>query len=52
MAVLGHFSFRYLRITRSIVILRGAKRSRRIQTPHGFCDFAQNDTNKGGAVIN
>ncbi len=25
------------------VILRVAKRSRRIQTPHGSCDFAQDD---------
>ena len=41
--VLEHFSFRHLRIARSIVILRGAKRSRRIKTPHGFRDFARND---------
>jgi len=26
-----------------VVILRVAKRSRRIQTPHGFRDYARND---------
>jgi len=38
-------SFRPALFTRQsrVVILRGAKRSRRIHEPHGCCDYAQHD---------